>query len=76
MTVALAWESAPVPPAVLPSCQIAVSGSKMREIRLVHFRAVKMLLEEVDDERQHQMANRYRHCTGCADRIFPGSKVS
>ncbi len=90
MTGALASGSALVPPAVLLPCLIVVLGSKMSlglveqinralERGSVNIFAArrfrKMLPEEVDEERQHQMA-RYQYCTGCSDRLFPGLKVS
>ena len=91
MTGALASDSALVPPAVLLPCLIVVLGSKMSLVKvgrailelergsvnvLTARRFRKMLPEEVDDERQHQIANRHWHFPGRADRIFPGLKVS
>ena len=91
MTGALASDSALVPPAVLLPCLIVVSGSKMSLVKvgrailelergsvnvLAARRFRKMLAEEVDDERQHQMANRHWLFPGRADCIFPGLKVS
>ena len=75
MTSALAWESALAPPAVLPLCLIVVLGSNLSWIEADPGDAGG-LPEEVDDERQYQMVNWYRHCTCCAGRIFPGLNVS